>query len=46
MQALADLAAADPKAKSQIRPLAEELTQIGTPAMRARGRKILRKLRP
>jgi hypothetical protein len=44
MQALADLAASDPKLKSQIRPLLEELTQIGTPAMRARGRKLLRKL--
>jgi HEAT repeat protein len=44
MQALADLATTDPKLKSQIIPLLEELTQIGTPAMRARGRKILRKL--
>jgi hypothetical protein len=44
MQALADLAASDPKIKSQIRPLLEELTQIGTPAMRARGRKLLRNL--
>src|SRR5271169_5175353 len=43
MQGLADLAASDPKLKSQIRPLLEELTQIGTPAMRARGRKLLRK---
>jgi HEAT repeat protein len=44
MQALADLAASDPKLKSQITPLLEELTQTGTPAMRARGRKLLRKL--
>jgi hypothetical protein len=44
MQALADLAATDPRLKSQIKPLLEELTQIGTPAMRARGRKILRNL--
>jgi HEAT repeat protein len=44
MQALADLATFDPKLKSQIRPLLEELTQVGTPAMRARGRKILRNL--
>jgi len=44
MQALADLSAADPKLKSQIRPLFEELTQIGTPAMRARGRTLLRNL--
>jgi HEAT repeat protein len=44
MQALADLAATDPRLKSQIKPLLEELTQVGTPAMRARGRKILRNL--
>lgn len=44
MQSLADLASTDQKLKSQIRPLFEELTQIGTPAMRARGRKILRRL--
>jgi hypothetical protein len=44
MQSLADLASTDQKLKSQIRPLLEELTQIGTPAMRARGRQILRKL--
>ena len=42
MQALADLAARDPQLQSKIRPLLEELTQIGTPAMRARGRKLLR----
>jgi hypothetical protein len=41
MQSLADLAWTDQKLKSQIRPLLEELTQIGT---RARGRQILRKL--
>ncbi len=44
MQALADLASNDQKLKSQIRPLLEELTQIGTPAMRARVRKLLREL--
>ena len=44
MQSLADLASTDQRLKSQIRPLLEEFTQIGTPAMRARGRKILRKL--
>ena len=42
MQAIWDLAASDPKRKAQITPLIEELTQIGTPAMRARGRKLLR----
>ena len=44
MQAIWDLAAADAKLKSQIIPLIEELTQIGTAAMRARGRKILQQL--
>ena len=44
MQAIADLAAADAKLKTRITPLLEELTSIGTPAMRARGRKILRQL--
>src|SRR5271168_2662445 len=46
MQAIWDLAASDPKLKSQITPLIEELTQIGTPAMRARGRKILEQQKP
>jgi hypothetical protein len=41
MQALADFAATDPALKSKILPLLEELTQIGTAAMRARGRKLL-----
>ena len=44
MQALADLAAHDPQLQSKIRPLLEELTRIGTPAMRARGRKLLHQL--
>src|ERR1700677_1448514 len=44
MQALADLAARDPQLQSKIRPLLEELTQIGTLAMRARGRKLLHQL--
>jgi hypothetical protein len=42
MQAIWDLAATDAKLKSQITPLIEELTQVGTAAMRARGRKLLR----
>jgi hypothetical protein len=46
MQAIWDLAAADAKLKSQIIPLIEELTQVGTPAMRARGRKILQHQKP
>ena len=42
MQAIWDLAASDPKRKAQIIPLIEELAFVGTPAMRARGRKLLR----
>ncbi len=45
MQAIWDLAAADPKLKAQIVPLIEELTSVGTTAMRARGRKLLRQRR-
>jgi hypothetical protein len=41
MQALADFAARDPKLKTKILPLLAELTEIGTAAMRARGRKLL-----
>jgi len=42
MQAIWDLAASDAKLKDQIIPLIEELTQVGTAAMRARGRNLLR----
>lgn len=45
MQALADLAAQDAALQSKILPLLEELTEVGTPAMRARGRKILQRLK-
>jgi hypothetical protein len=41
MQALADLAAADPALQKKVLPLLKELTVSGTPAMRARGRKLL-----
>ena len=41
MQGLADFAAHDLKLKPRILPLLEELTQVGTAAMRARGRKLL-----
>src|SRR5271155_2824367 len=44
MQAIWDLAATDAILKAQIIPLIEELTQVGTAAMRARGRKILQQL--
>jgi len=44
MQALADFAEEDPALRLQVRPLIERLTQRGTPAMKARGRKLLSKL--
>ena len=44
MQALADLALAYPQWLSEIRQHLEELTIIGSPAMQARGRKLLKAL--
>jgi hypothetical protein len=44
MQGLAMLAATDPSLRMKVLPLLKELTEIGTPAMRARGRKILQHL--
>jgi hypothetical protein len=44
MQGLATLAGADSSLRAKIVPLLEELTEIGTPAMRARGRKLLQHL--
>ncbi len=41
MQAIWDLATTDARLKAQIITLIEELTEVGTPAMRARGRKLL-----
>lgn len=41
MQGLADLALKHLKLKSQVVPVITELTEIGTAAMRARGRKLL-----
>ncbi len=41
MQSLADLALKNPKLKSQIVPVIAEMTELGTAAMRARGRKLL-----
>jgi len=41
MQGLAGLAAQDAALKAKILPLLKELTEIGTPAMRARGRRLL-----
>jgi len=46
MQAIWDLAATDAKLKARIIPLIEELAQVGTAAMRARGRKILQQQKP
>lgn len=45
MQGLADFARADRKLLLKVRPLVEKLTESGTPAMGARGRKILKQLR-
>jgi hypothetical protein len=44
MQGLADLAVKDPLLRRKLLPLLQELTEIGTPAMRARGRKLLQHL--
>jgi hypothetical protein len=41
MQGLAGLAAQDAALKKKVLPLLKELTDVGTPAMRARGRKLL-----
>jgi HEAT repeat protein len=44
MQGLAALASTDAAFRAKILPLLQELTEIGTPAMRARGRKLLQHL--
>jgi hypothetical protein len=44
MQALADLAGADDELIPKIKQLLTTLTESGTPAMKARGRKLLRQL--
>ena len=44
MQALADLARIDDELMPEIRELLAKLTKNGTPAMRARGRRLLRQL--
>jgi len=44
MQGLAGLAGKDSLLRTKILPLLEELTEIGTPAMRARGRNLLQHL--
>lgn len=45
MQSLADFARDDKNLMSRVLPLIEELTENGTPAMRARGRKLLKQLK-
>ncbi len=42
MQALADLGMRDSALLTEVTPIIERLTQAGTPAMKARGRKLLR----
>ncbi len=44
MQALADLAAHDARLRLQVTPLIERLSRTGTPAMRSRGRRLLKQL--
>ena len=44
MNGLATLAKADLSLRAKILPLLEELAEVGTPAMRARGRKLLQQL--
>lgn len=44
MQALADLAVAHPELRARVRATLEQLTQDGSAAMRARGRKLLAQL--
>ena len=44
MQALADLAQRDRRLREKVIPLIQKLTRTGTPAMKSRGRKLLRVL--
>jgi hypothetical protein len=44
MQALADLAEEDTHLRRRVIPLLKELTKTGSPAMRARGQKLLHRL--
>ena len=46
MQALAELAADDAELRARVVPLLRRLTRDGTPAMRARGRRLLAELDP
>lgn len=44
MQALTDLAEKDARLRATVTPVIERLTATGTPAMRSRGRRLLRHL--
>ena len=44
MQALADLAGQDGRLRERVRPLLEECTRTGSPAMQSRGKKLLKRL--
>jgi hypothetical protein len=44
MQAMADLALQDPGLRPQVIPILDQLATTGSPAMRSRGRKLLKKL--
>jgi hypothetical protein len=46
MQALADLVEQDDSLRDRVIPILEELSETGSPAMRSRGRKLVKKLRP
>jgi HEAT repeat protein len=46
MQGLADLALLEPRLRARVLPILEFLTTSGSPAMRSRGRKLLKKLKP
>lgn len=45
MQGLADFVQQDRRLMERVKPMIEELTETGTPAMRARGRKLLKQLK-
>ena len=45
MQGLADFAREDQRLRKRVVPMIEELTEIGTPAMRARGRNLLKQMK-
>jgi hypothetical protein len=46
MQALADLVEQEASLRERVIPILEELSETGSSAMKSRGRKLLRKLRP